>query len=436
MALAFQPSEPAARGGGHRGNGGAPVLADGSGVSAVDPIASACFRLGWCMEELFSQFDVPERPPRAYDLAHLPGLSKLSSYDWQRLGLDQVDFVLSQVTANVGTPAAVPLNLTVDTRTKLEATIEAGEGAASRRQAYREALSKLHVDLLVTLTAAAPSYGKAYGLGRALADTTCPHQTPEQLATSFDRHRIGQIYVWRDELASLLPEHAARAVAKSLDWWQQAVTAALSGSPLRTDAIPATYLAGQPSQRSQWRKAMAALPPRRQHPGASDTVPPAIEVLAAAVARQGAVWRTVLDGDKRCIDLLNSTDYLRAGDRLAHHYAHLVGRALRTMPWLIFLLLFLLVTIVLVLVFIPGSAVARTATAVATIAGTLSGIWKIIRTRIAPIAAQLEGPLWGTELNTATAEAVTVPPVGTPQDPAWETAFRHEATPPAAAQAP
>jgi hypothetical protein len=67
--------------------------------------------------------------------------------------------------------------------------------------------------------------------------------------------------------------------------------------------------------------------------------------------------------------------------------------------------------------------VARTATAAAAVAGTFSGIWKVIRTRVAPIAAQLERPLWGAEINTATAEAVTVPPVGTPQDPAWETAF-------------
>ena len=97
------------------------------------------------------------------------------------------------------------------------------------------------------------------------------------------------------------------------------------------------------------------------------------------------------------------------------------------MPWLLILLLFLLVAVVLVLVFIPGSAVARTATAVVATAGTISGIWKVVRTRVAPVAAQLERPLWGAELNTAAAEAVTVPPVGIPQDPAWEGAFEQVA---------
>lgn len=83
-------------------------LVDGSVASGTDPVASACFRLGWRMEELFSQFAVPDRPPRAYDLAHLCGLSKLTSYDWQRLGLDQVDFVVGQVTAKVGAAGRRP----------------------------------------------------------------------------------------------------------------------------------------------------------------------------------------------------------------------------------------------------------------------------------------------------------------------------------------
>jgi hypothetical protein len=71
--------------------------------------------------------------------------------------------------------------------------------------------------------------------------------------------------------------------------------------------------------------------------------------------------------------------------------------------------------------------VARAATAVAASAGTFSGIWKVVRTRVSPIAAQLERPLWGTEMDTATAEAITIPPVGTPQDPQWEAAFEHAA---------
>jgi hypothetical protein len=391
----------------------------------TDPVASACFRLGWRVEELFSQFEVPEHPPHAYELARLPGLSKLTSYDWQRLGLDQVDFVVSQVTAKVGTPAAVPLNLTTDARSKLEVMIQR-EGTASCREEYRTALSELHVNLLVTLTAAGSSYGKAYGLGRALADTTCPHQAPDQLALSFESHRIAQINVWLDELASLLPEHAARAVVQSLIWWQRAVATRAGGEKLSTDLVPTSYLADQSSHPPLWKQAVTAL--RRRHHRSQDSQvdSPSLESLAAAVLRQGALWRGILDGDKLCTDLLTPQDYLRAGDRLAHYNADLVGRVLRTMPWLLILPLSFL-ALVLVLLVIPGSAVARTATGVAAFAGTLSGIWKAIRARVVPIAMQLEKPLWGSELDTATAEAVTIAPVGAPLHPAWESALEHAA---------
>jgi hypothetical protein len=402
---------------------GMTVSAGGSDVPAADSVACACLRLGWRMEEMFGRFDVPEGPPHAYDTAQLPGLSKLTSYDQQRLGLDEVDFVVDQVTSRFGRSPAGSVQLTIEVRSKLDATIQAREGAEARRDEYRIALGELHVNLLVTLTAADSCYGKAYGLGRALADTTRPGQTPGELTSAFAKYRIGQLYVWLDDLASVLPPHAARAVAQSMAWWQHAVTAASSGSKLSTSSLPASYLASSESPPSRWRQATATFGRRRGGARTVQTDPPPADSLAAAVARQGAVWRAVLDGDKLCTDLLTSQDYLRAGDRLARHYADLVGRTLRTMPWLLILLMLVLLAVVLLLVFIPGSAVARTATAVVAIAGTFSGAWKIVRTRVAPIAAQLEKPLWGAELNTATAEAVTVPPLGAPRSPEWESAF-------------
>ncbi len=413
-------------------------FAGGPELSAADPIASACFRLGWRMEELFSRFEVPEGPPRPYDLAQLPGLSKLTSYDWQRLGLDEVDFVVDQVASQVGRLPADRLQLTADARAKLDATIQGGDGVESRRGEYRTAVGQLHVNLLVTLTAAFSAYGKAYGLGRALADTTRPHQTTVQLTSAFEKYRIGQLYVWLDELASQLPPHAARAVAQSLEWWQRAIAAAATNSKLSTSSLPATYLAGSSIQPSPWQRATATVQRHRQGAGPKQTDPPSLEGLAAAVARQGTLWRGVLDADKLCTDLLTSQDYLRAGDRLARHYVALAGRTLRTMPWLLFLLMLLLTAVVVVLVFIPGSAVARTATAAAAIAGTFSGVWKLARTRAAPIAAELERPLWGAELNTAVAEAITVPPLAAPRNAEWETVFAEveadAATPPAGMQ--
>jgi hypothetical protein len=214
----------------------------------------------------------------------------------------------------------------------------------------------------------------------------------------------------------LLPEHAARAVAQSLVWWKEAVAAAAAGTKLSASSMPGNLASGQASHRPQWKRA--------SHP----VDPPSLESLAAAASRQGALWRGILDGDKRCTDLLSPQDYLRAGERLARHNAKLVGRVLRTMPLLLLPLLLALIAVVVVLLNIPGSAIARTATGIAAFAGTLSAAWRALRARVVPIAMQLEEPLWGGELDTATAQAVTVPPVGTPLDPVLESASEHEAT--------
>ena len=272
--------------------------------ASADPLVSACFGLGWRIEELFTRFDIPSRSPRPYDLGRLPGLSRLNSYDWQRLGLDQADFVLGQVTAAVGTPADTPLNLTADARAKLDATIQAGPGSANRREDYRAPLAALHVNLLVVLTAAGPYYGKAYGLGRALADTTQPHQSPDEFARSFEQHRIGQLYVWLDELASRFPEHSARAVVQSLDWWEQAATAAASGSKMTASSVPGDRLADASGQSRRLQ-----FVPRSVRTRSIRIEPPAMDELTAAVARQGGIWRRVLTGEKQCTDMLTAQDY-------------------------------------------------------------------------------------------------------------------------------
>jgi hypothetical protein len=390
-------------------------------AATADPLVCACVRLGWQMAELFSQLDVPEGPPDPYQHDRLIGLSKLTSYDQQRLGLDEVDFVLDQVAAKAQAPNAAVARRTADARGKLDATLQAGDGASQRRDDYLTSLAALHVDLLTTLTAAGSSYGKAYGLGRALADTAKPHQDATALAANFQRYRIGQLHVWLDDLASLLPPHAAAAVEQSLTWWQQAVTAAVAGTKLGPDARPATYPGSPPMTRRQ--RATVVLMPDSRAARPADAAPPPAESLAAAVARQGRQWLRVLDGEKQCTDLLTPQDYVRAGERLARTWADMAARMLRTMPWLIIVLAALLAGVILALIYIPGSAVARWATGTAAVAVALSALWKLIQSRLGSIAAQVEQPLWGAELNLAAAEAITVPPLGASQDPAWESAF-------------
>lgn len=393
-------------------------------VAGADPLICAALALGWRVEELFSQFPIPEQAPRTYDSDRLPGLSKLTSYDWQRLGLDQVDFVMCQITAKLGAPTAVPLDMTNDARKKLEATAEVGAGQVERRDAYKAAVGQLHVDVLVTLTAADADYGKAYGLGRALADTSRPHQSSSDLATTFERHRVNQLYVWLDELASVLPDHSGRSVGRSIGWWSEAVAASASGTTLSAASAPTNPLVKNGTvEQVRWKHAASVVMTCCSRIQEKSVKPPDMPSLALAVVRQGALWRQILAGEKLGVDLLTPGDYVRAGERLAKHYANLARQAGRSLIPLLAFLCVILAAVILMLALIPGSAVARTATAAAASAGVFSGVWKVVRTRVAPIAACLEAPLWGGELNTAVAEAITIPPVGIPQDPEWETAF-------------
>jgi hypothetical protein len=214
----------------------------------------------------------------------------------------------------------------------------------------------------------------------------------------------------------------------SLTWWQHGVAAATAGGMLSAAGRPATY-PGSPAPRS-WQRATAVLMPGSKLAQPPDADPPPIAQLAAAAARQGTRWLRVLDGEKQCTDMLTAQDYIRAGERLARQWAGLTVRMVRTMPWLLIALVLLLACVILALVYIPGSAVARAATGTAAIAGTLSAIWKLVQSRLGSIASQVEQPLWGAELNTAAAEAITVPPLSAPQDPVLE-----EASEPAAAAA-
>jgi hypothetical protein len=91
--------------------------------------------------------------------------------------------------------------------------------------ALQTAILGLHVDLLVGLTAADFRLGKAYGLGRALADTCAPShgQSVDELRKSvrshLDPHRALVLVGWLDDLKTVLPDHAGQSVSDSLQRW-------------------------------------------------------------------------------------------------------------------------------------------------------------------------------------------------------------------------
>src|SRR5262249_22504064 len=82
--------------------------------------------------------------------------------------------------------------------------------------ARNKAMREFHVRLLATLTAADFRLGQAYGLGRALADAT---QQPPEWHAGMAAERVATVAGWTRELASVLPPHAARPVAQSVEAW-------------------------------------------------------------------------------------------------------------------------------------------------------------------------------------------------------------------------
>jgi hypothetical protein len=209
------------------------------------------------------------------------------------------------------------------------------------------AVAELHRQLLVALTAADFRLGKAYGLGRALAETVLlpDAKNPQTFQRLFARYRLANLLGWLADLKSLFPPHAAEAVGGSLQtWaaWSQAPTLRpavderrqpsdaevndqASGAAPSSAATPPAL----PTRRAISRSWFAKRPsPLRGRPvdwgSAADR-----ESVTRALHRQGQLWRAVLSGEKECVDLLSADDYLRAADQLLGHIRRLTLGFLR-----------------------------------------------------------------------------------------------------------
>jgi len=281
------------------------------------------------------------------------------------------------------------------------------------------AVARLHRQLLVALTAADFRLGKAYGLGRALAETALlpDAKQPATFQRAFARYRLANLLDWLADLKSAFPPHAAEAVRGSLQAW-----AAWSQTP--TLRLPVGRAAdadadSQPPGMTPNPRPAPAVPPRRAILGWWPTRPPRQphgrpvdwgsapdrESVTRALHRQGQVWRAVLSGEKDCLDLLSTDDYLWAADRFLGHLRQLTLDFLRRF-WVTTIAVALLLAAAIVTVVVVRTAatvVAAVLTAVGavglTFGGAASGLGRVL--------AQAQRPLWDSELDVALASAVT-----------------------------
>lgn len=348
-----------------------------------DPLAGAAvsrsFALGWQMSELFvSPYGSALEPTIEEDL---PGLSALPSRDLVELGLDQVDAGVGDLQAHLA-GSTVELPTTDDVRRLLSAH-------PLDRSGIRHSILDLHVALLTKLTAADFRCGKAYGLGRALADTCASAQSAGDLAHHLSPDRAGQIVGWLDDLTSVLPAHSAQAVSDSFASW--------------------VTWAGD-------------------HPFGAMT-PADVSATSRTLHAQGQRWRALLSAEKQATDTLVLEDYVTiAGGALRRTSG--LGSQLARRLWLPLLVAAVLLVLGLVLIFVFSGA-ARVVAGLGAVALSLGITWRSTGELLTRLAERVQEPIWGAQCDEVIAARITVRPALSAPAPPETVAFEAGAGVPA-----
>jgi hypothetical protein len=339
----------------------------------------SAFVLGWHVAELFHTPLPRSAQRRQPSLDKLVGIGELDPLARARLLLAQVRADLERVRQLDDSGQPPP---------ELDAVQSLLQAEVRQPGQLQAAVAWLHQQLLVTTTAADFRLGKAYGLGRALAETVLlpDARDPPTFQRAFARYRLANLLGWLADLKSAFPPHAADAVRGSLQVWE-----AWSGAPMLQVALD-----------PQGRQPRAGARPV-DWGSAADR-----ESVTRALHRQGQLWRAVLSGEKDGLDLLSTDDYLSAADRLLGHIRQLTLGLLRRF-WIATatvaaILAAALVTVVTVRAALPVLA------AVVTAAGTIGLGWRGAASGLGRVLAQAQRPLWESELDVAVARAVTAMP--------------------------
>jgi hypothetical protein len=324
-----------------------------------DPGVCAAVALGWQVAQLFHspvhQGPVSD-PPRG---DQLPGRSEFPAASRSMWLSEQIQVL---AVALLTTPPAVIMDALADVSRSLA-------DPGRDRDATLDVIFTLHCRLLEALTVADFRLGKAYGLGRAVAETALLRvagvsdaDRQQRFQDMLGRGRLTTIHNWLTDLKTLLPNHTAYAVSRSLQDWRD-------------------WVSGNRDEHS-W------------------------ETARSAMRMQGRIWRELLTGEKAARDILSLSDYLAAGRRAA-------GRVIARYWWLILLAPLLIAGIIyagLHLHSIPP--LVRLAGEIAWLAGAIGISLKSAGTLLGPGLTSAEGWLWQAELDGSVAVAATYLPSG------------------------
>lgn len=319
---------------------------------AGDPEVQLAFRLGWHMADLYLPAHAWPGGPLQPGEPNLPGLSDFSARQRAELGLDQVDVGLSKLKDQI-TEHGLQVPTTENARYAL----------AEGQQQFREQIFALHVLLLQRLTAASYRLGKAYGLGRALAETATHSTDMASLEEKLNPERVTNLLSWLSELTSLLPPHAGQSVRGSLTKWAE-----WAKSPVKDS--------GEDDARVL----------RRLH-------------------HQGKRWRSLLSGEKQATDTLTLEDYVNAGSEMLKQLGSLAVEFLARFWVGVALGATFFVASIAYIVAEPNAAHV-----VAGLGGVLASLgltWKGVGTSLGKTAGNLERPVWEASLDAQIARTIT-----------------------------
>lgn len=315
------------------------------------------FGLGWHVAQLYTLKLQPEKPAANDVPDDLPGVGDLSTVSRARLLCTEIGVSLRQLTgvyerAGLRQPSLASLKRELNR-------------SGPRHAQVKQAILRLHESLLSGLTAADASVGKAYGLGRALADTTLRPSParPQAFTQAFGRYRIENLCNSLDDLDSLFPRYAADAVRSSLQGWRY-------------------WVAGSTQEVLK-------------------------DQTATQVLRdQGRVWRALLSGERQPEDLLESTHYVHAAINLVNQMRVLVWQFVRSWGRIILPAAGLLAAaIVLIFVFLTGSS--ETAGAIAAVVAGIGVTWKTVGSTLGRALSRAEEPVWRAEVGASINVAVS-----------------------------
>lgn len=354
-----------------------------AGVTVSSELVSAAFALGWVVAEIYHG-PIPTKPREVTSKApaSLPGLSSLTESEQLETRLRQISVaVLQLLPGDVGKTANT-------LRDQIDATLATDRHTPD---VVRLLLALLHTEILQALTAQDTTLGKAYGLGRALAETYllplhADAPTRAHVWTdTFDPFRLANLYGWLSDLKSAVPDHAAYAVTGSLERWSQWV-----GTETPKD------------ETAPWDRDWPAM----DH----------------ALSRQSERWRAVLTGEKQANDLLRATDFVAAGSAFVARLSNVVGRTCAQYKGRLSTVGLALAAVAAGAVYVAistNNAAALWAWLLPAVAGL--GVWKTLGKGLSTGIGRLEGPLWDVELGESIAVAITRLPLDAPtpkrQDP-------------------